>query len=138
MVSSAFADATSTADKVVKPATRNTQVEQVNFSAKQIKAQEIAAIRVGVKDIRERKFPEDIVEFYAKGLSAKTNSAIYIYFNNGTHSETGNDKIVCWIDGSRSFVYNTVTPGHGAITSGVRDDTIEQWVSYRMLTGRSP
>ncbi len=49
---------------------------------------EIASdIPIGVRDVRDENFPERIVELYAKGVSAKTDSVVYIFFDNGIYSE---------------------------------------------------
>lgn len=45
------------------------------------------AIPIGVKDVRDKNFPEKITKAYAKGISAKTDSVVYLYLDNGTCSE---------------------------------------------------
>ncbi len=44
-------------------------------------------IPIGVRDVREKNFPEKITKAYAQGISAKTDSVVYLYLDNGTYSE---------------------------------------------------
>ncbi len=52
-----------------------------------VAAPQVEAIPIGVRDVRKENFPEKIIELYAKGISAKTDSVVYIFFDNGTYSE---------------------------------------------------
>ncbi len=133
-------------------------------------APQVEAIPIGVKNIRGKGHSEDIVKLYAKGISAKTDPVVYIFFDNGTYSEnqdtlyddfdakdidvikelrgaarlsvlngakfnrivqanseTGEDKIVCYIDGNWVFELSNPIAGHGAITSLFSEKTIENW-----------